>query len=224
MERKDAFERALDVIIDEAVENCCENEIDESWCEREFSETHEKKMKKLFRQVGLRDCMHSTWQCTKRVACVAVGITVLIGVSVCSVEAWRKNFVNFFYDEDARNSQYNYNDLGGEAYADDKLRLNYIPYGFESVNQNISEHSYVNLFEKDDLYFTVSLTSMKNQGTIDTENATVSRIDFDDCEAVLVEKETANRILWQDGEIEIQIAGNINSAEIIKIGKNLKKY
>lgn len=102
--------------------------------------------------------------------------------------------------------------------------MNYIPYGFESVNLDISEHSYVNLFEKDDLYFTVSLTSMKNQGTIDTENATVSRIDFDDCEAVLVEKETANRILWQDGKIEIQIAGNINSAEIIKIGKNLKKY
>lgn len=226
MAERDAFDKALDLMIDEAVKIAGENgeSEPERVTEREFSEEHEKKMKRVFRKWKIENRKKVVVRYSKMVASVCVVALFLTGISFFGVKAWRKNFVNFFYDEDAPNSKYNFSDLGGTTYENDKIRLSYIPWGFELVRNDASEHIMIMLFKKEDLYFTVSAVATGIEGSIDTEEATVGQIDVGDCTAVLVEKDGVNQILWQDGDDELNVSGNINSDEIIKIARNLKIF
>ncbi|MBR5535936.1 MAG: DUF4367 domain-containing protein [Clostridia bacterium] len=224
MTKPDAFDKALDVLIEEALEIVIEKECEELEAveKREFSKEHERKMKKLFDKLRRDEWRERAVKYSKRAACICLIGLVLATTSICSVGAWRAWFLNFFFEEDAPNSKFNFNESGGKEYSDGNISLEYVPWGFEATKNTMLEHMIIILFEKDDLYFSVSMYSSNGQGSVDTEDATVSRVDINDCEAILVEKKDANQILWRDEENLFIVVGNINSDEIVKIAKNLK--
>lgn len=225
MTNNEAFDRALDILIDEAVSivNDKDGNALTADMDIEFSDEHEAKMKRLFKKKRNERLKSRALIYGKRAACICLVALIVAGTSVFSVEAWRARFLNFFFDEDAPNSEYNFNELGGTYYSDDYISLEYIPWGFEVAKSNETENIIQLLFKNEELYLMVSVSSTGGQGSIDTEDATVSRIGIDNCEAILVEKDDVNQILWQNGDHEFYIAGNISSNEIIKIAKNLKK-
>lgn len=225
MAKENMCEKALDLMIEEALEIVGNSECEAIGTaeEHEFSKEHELKMKKLFNKLQREDRSRKIIKFSKRAACICLVGFVLFTASVCSVSAWRTWFLDFFFDEDAPNSKFNYNETDRAYYKDDNISLSYIPQGFESTRNTVSEHIIMLLFEKDDLYFTVSVKPLNGQGSVDTEDATVSRIDINDSEAILMEKKDANQIIWRDDESIFTVVGNISSDEIVKIAKNLKK-
>lgn len=225
MAKENIYEKALDLMIEEALEIVSDSECETIGKveEHEFSKEHQMKMKKLFNRLQREEWGRQIVKYSKRAACICLIGFVLFTASVCSVSAWRTWFLDFFFDEDAPNSKFNFNETDRAYYRDENISLSYIPRGFESTRNTVSENIIILLFEKDDLYFTVSVKSLNGQGSVDTEDATVSRIDINGSEAILIEKKDANQIMWRDDESIFNVTGNISSDEIVKIAKNLKK-
>ncbi len=225
MANNEIFEKALDLLIEEAVDKVNEKECAalSDTPDVEFSQEHEAKMQQLFNSLHKKELKNKFLTYGKRVACVCLVALVLTSVAVCSVDAWRANFINFFFDKDAPNSDFNFNNMGGTHYSDDNICLNYLPWGFEVKKSAVTVHSVFLKFEKDELYFLVTVESLYGQGSVDTENALISIVDINGYEAMLIEKDETCQILWHNDELVFYIAGNIKSEEIIKIAKNLKK-
>ena len=221
----EVLDKVLDLLIDEAADvvNRKESEAVKNETSVEFSAEHEEKMKKLFKKakhdmVGKKILVYA-----KRAACVCLVAIVLTGVSVCSVEAWRAKLLNFFFDEDAPNSEYNFNELGGTHYNDDYISLSYVPWGFEIEKRAVTSKG-INLYLKNENYFfSVSVKDLTVNSNLDTEDAVIEYIDIIGNDAICISKEELNQVIWHNDEYCFYVVGNISKEEIVKISKYLKK-
>ena len=225
MTNNEAFEEALDLMINAAVKIVHEKE-SETLAQIEpiqFSSEHENRMKKLFDKINHKRKQSVFMLYSKRIACVLLVLFMLAGVSICSVNAWRTKFLNFFFDKNNPNSDFNYSALEGTHYSDDNISLEYIPWGFEVKKCNVSDESIIVYFEKDALFFEVNINELYLHSNIDTENATVDDIEINGYKGILVIKAGLTQVLWCDDEFTFYVAGNISKEELLKISKNFKK-
>ena len=221
MSENKSFEQALDMMLDDALEivNEQDGQADHPINEIEFSDEHNAKMQQLFSKIRFNELQRSFLKYGKRVACVFL---IALGISICSVDAWRTKFIKLFYDENAPNSDYSFNDfLSG--YTDEYISLSYLPQGFELEKKSVTSRSVILHFTKDNLYLQVKMRDINTQTNTDTETATIEQITIQGYDAIGIYKDNLNQIIWSDNEKAFHIAGNLPKEEIEKIAKNCKK-
>lgn len=222
----DSFDKALDLLLDEAAEGANEaigNALGETTEEHIFSKGHEDKMQKLFKMEKRKLWLRKTTKYTKRVACLVAVILVTMGVAIGSVDAWRTRFLNFVLEIGKPNTHFNFGGLGSTTYSDDKVTLYYIPEGFNLRESDITVHGYTLMFANDNQYFQFDMSGINVNFSIDTEDGTAEWLTINGYEAVYTSNPNINAVIWHDGETVFMVLGTIEKNELIKIAENVEK-
>jgi hypothetical protein len=190
----------------------------------EFSKEHEDKMKKLFKAERNKEFFKNFQKYSMRVASILLICIIISAISVFSVSAWRVKFLNFVFDSNKPNTEFQFGDTKGNTYSNDEMMFEYIPEGFELVKSVSNEFSIYLKFKNNDLYFTFSLNDIEGKLSIDTEKGTVEKLIINRQEAVYTENKNINALIWHNDEFAFTIIGNIPKEEIIKIAEKYRKY
>lgn len=224
MADNNTFEKALDLMIDDALKQIIENENASLPPSEEvtFSKEHEEQMKKLFAKLRRDSFVKKAVIYGKRAACICLIAFALAAVSIVSVDAWRSKFIKLIYDENAPNSDYSFLD-SASGYNNEHVSLAYLPQGFELSKETITSFETILRFQNDDLFFKISISDLNMQFNTDTENATVEQITIQGYDAIGIYKSDLNQVIWSDNEKAFHVAGNLPRKEIEKIAQNCKK-
>lgn len=187
--------------------------------EIEFSEEHKRKMEKLFTDYHRKERARRIRRISSRAACVVVAVAVVSTAAMFGAGAWRFKFMNFIFDSEAPGTDISFNDNGGTTYSDEYIRLKYVPFGFEVVEQVKSSKCNVITFEQGEKYFNFSMEAIEGQKSIDTEGADVENVTVNKYDGVYSTKEDRNTLLWHDDFNVLIVSGNISKDEIIKIAE-----
>ncbi len=226
--KNNALDCAFDMLLDEAVQQVGMQEAQihgEKAAEEpqvSFSNAHTQKMKAVFRKEKRKLQLKKAMVYTKRVACIFLAVALISGITIGSVEAWRSKFLNFLFDKDQPNTDYNFTFPKGVTYSDDDINLGYVPANFELTRKQNTRKTFFYKFDNDSSYFTVKISNIADSMNIDTENATVTEIEINGYDGVYISNSNIDAIIFSDGNFSIQIAGNIGWEETIHIAKELK--
>lgn len=221
----DAFNKAIDELLDEAAHITVEKDSGELEMPTDnisFSDEHEVKMQRLFKSERRKIAAKKFRKYAVRAACIFLAIIVFSGVTIFSVSAWRVRFLNFMFNKDAPNTDYNFTDEKPAPQMDDRLKLNYIPKGFLLEDSFNGQRSITLSFIRGEDYFCVSSDELDANFNIDTENAAMEKTKINDFDAIYISNQNANSLIWYDDDRAYTITGNISKDEIFKIAKGLK--
>lgn len=147
--KKEFVDKIFDELIEEAATMCIENEeINNEEIEKvEFSDLHNKKMEKLFKEVKRADTRKKAVRLTRKVAIVILCAMLITTVLITSVRAWREEVVKFIMKNNDDNymsikfGDTRYDESGekvesgdinkNEPFVIDDLKFIYIPEGFK---------------------------------------------------------------------------------------------
>lgn len=227
MKESNVFDKVLDALIEEAAKMASDelgNELPEPE-KVEFSKEHEKKMKKLFQKERNKLIMKKMYRFSQRVALILFVCTLISGIAVVSVQAWRVRFLNFVIEMTQTHTDINFGDseTKGDSYSTDEINLEYIPEDFRLDKSNINPNSIFLNFRKEEKYFNITVKNVDGLISIDTENADTRKLKIKDNEAFYSTNHNANFLIWHDEEYAYKLSGNIDEKEMLKIAENIKK-
>lgn len=183
-----------------------------------FSERHKKTMEKIFRKERRNERI-------KEISKIAAIIVVIfIGVSAIKTPqsyAWLSNIINFVFEKDQPNTDYNFRTDKGCSYSDDNVIMNYIPMGFEMVDNAESDRGFTLFFENGEQYFQFSRKDLNVSFSVDSEVGETTETTVNDCKGIYIQSKNINSLIWSDEEFAYNIAGNISQEELKKIGENI---
>lgn len=221
----DAFNKAIDELLDEAAHITVEKDSSELEMPTDnisFSDEHEAKMQRLFKSERRKIAAKKFRKYAVRAACIFLALIVFSCATIFSVSAWRVRFLNFMFNKDAPNTDYNFTDEKPAPQMDDRLKLNYIPEGFK-LEDNVSGERSINfIFSHGEEYFYVSSDELDANFNIDTENAIIEKSKINGFDAIYISNQNANSLIWYDDDRAYTLTGNISKDEIFKIAKGLK--
>lgn len=220
-----AFNKAIDELLDEAAHITVEKDSGELEMPTDnisFSDEHEVKMQRLFKSERRKIAAKKFRKYAVRAACIFLALIVFSCATIFSVSAWRVRFLNFMFNKDAPNTDYNFTDEKPAPQMDDRLKLNYIPDGFELDDSFSGQRSITLSFIRGKDYFCVSSDELDANFNIDTENAEMEKTKINGFDAIYISNQNANSLIWYDDDRAYTITGNISKDEIFKIAKGLK--
>ena len=221
----DAFNKAIDELLDEAAHILVEKDSGELEMPTDnisFSDEHEVKMQRLFKFERRKIAAKKFRKYAVRAACIFLALIVFSCATIFSVSAWRVRFLNFMFNKDAPNTDYNFTDEKPAPQMDDRLKLNYIPEGFLLKDSFNGQRSITLSFIRGEDYFCVSSDELDANFNIDTENATIEKTKINGFDAIYISNQNANSLIWYDDDRAYILTGNISKDEIFKIAKGLK--
>lgn len=222
-EHKNSFNEARQDMVDRAFADS-ENQINEkSWNEapvHEFSDDHNKKMKKLFDKMDSGKS-RTSFNRLGLVACILILIVAGSSIAISNVDALRGRFLNFVLDPDNPNTDFSVGEDDGQNYTDDYILMKYVPTGF-----NVEQTSYYSVqcfwgFECKDKYFHIITFGPSTDFSVDTEDATFEDVTVQGREAVYSSNERLNSLIFEMDGKGVCVLGNIEKAEILRIAENL---
>lgn len=220
----DIFDKAFDTLLDEAaamVDKTLGEQLEADSCDEiEFSDGHIRKMEKLFAKERRRENIKKLSHISKIAACVVCAVILASGAAVFSVEAWRSNFINFWFDPDGLNTDIKFGYGKGTSYTDDYVVLKYLPMGFEKTEEDTTRFSHTLIFERGDEFLFFDVNDINVDTNIDTEGGTIERIAINGYEAIYATGRTGNHVIWCDEINALSISGNLPRNELIKIAEN----
>lgn len=186
----------------------------------EFSERHIKNMEKLFarerRKIMLKDFAVKL----SRAAAVLVVLAVISGATIYHVDAWRIKVMNLFSDRHETNTDITFVD-GNTSFVIGDITMEYIPDGFEEIeNKQTQKFSHVK-FKNKDKYFIIEVNTSSAKSSIDSENSSVEKIMINEAKGFFYEKDGSNILSWQAYEHVLRIVGNIDKDMIVTIANNI---
>lgn len=206
--RKTNFETALDKLVDDAAKLAAERmgeRLSEPETPVEFSPEHEANMKKLFRRERAKLARKKALKYTgTAAACLAVILLLGSTLMMPSTEAWRIKFMNFTFESEKPNTDYNFTENAESTYSDSEIDLRYLPSGFVMTESRTEEESgqIYRRFSRGSEYF--ELTAVKGGNT-----------------AVFGEEDNIS-VIWHGGAYAYKLTGNIAREELVKISKNVR--
>lgn len=214
----DAFIRSA---IQEDIEsNHLNKEIPDDTTEHIFSDTFEKKMKKLIkeqrRQAGRARRKHMV----HRIGGMAAGIVLISGILVTNVDALRVPLSDFFLDVKDK-----YTDivLSRQIHYDisDKLQKympEYMPEGFVITNV-VEQTDEVSVTCENDggAFYVLDFWMTVQDASTDTEDALSEKLILQGAPAMVVQKGDRTYITWMPNEHQYYLAGQITKEEGIRI-------
>ena len=224
----DVYDRVLDVLLEEAVELAvieldAELEKEQAIADanpHEFSPAHERRMKRLFRQVGRRARLRQLGTYARRAAVVLLALVTALGVTTFSVEAWRMRFLNMLIVDTPASMRIDF--VEGTAYHNERIALGFIPKGFTMESKDVKEQLVTVLFTSGDRYFTVARDGQSRPMSIDTRGAYVKEINLNGYDAVCCVREYTTIIIWCDDAYSYMIEGNLKEDVLVEIAGSVK--
>lgn len=224
----------FDAVLKEAVAQLKEEELQKS---EQFFEEHKgedyrpskqflKKMKRDYWVYCIKRSLSS--RALKRVASVLLVVGVLSGSLVFLAEANDISlYETIFLREERYTSIETYKQIVSgdhEASLDYFYFPQYIPVGFEVVEEISNNTTDYIRFEKEDSYFCISqrLNLDTREFRIDTENAKIEEVQIKNNLGFYSEKDGKQSIYLDMGTISVNIYGNIGKKEIFSMAENLE--
>lgn len=224
MKNSNAFDKALDALIEEAAQMAAEAEgraLDIEYPEVSFSPEHEKRMKKLFKKERRKLTLRKITKLSKIAACFLLAVTTLGSVCILSVEAWRERAMNFIEDISGKYSSV---DFGNENsyYGENGVVIGYLPEGFELTADNSSEYNTNLVFQGNDYYYIFSAVNLNTERKFDTEDAKVEYTTVNGHNAIFISKDGEYTLVWSDNNFSYYIGANIPKEMIFKIAESVR--
>ncbi len=200
--------------------------------EHNFSKNFEKKMKKLIRDQQRAPWLNKFISTSKRVAVVALAILTVSFSCLMCVKAYREKFIEVITEIFEELTQFSFSSSRTEETELDEITFDYLPEGMIEIDRDYSPQTHYQAIWFEDATgkkFEISqdiMASGKQSTTIlDTEDAEVTKIDFDGYDATLVVKGEYTTLLCIDDSSYILLSGDFPPEEIIKIanGVNILK-
>lgn len=227
MKSKDAIEQTMDLMILEAATELCDICEDDSKNKIIFSDEHNKKMKKLFKKEK-RDNkilrISSFVKFTAKVACIAIMCFLLVGVSTGKAREWIDRTISFIFRLGEQNSTYNITNDGMRIDFIGGVMIGYIPDNFELYEKEEAKNWIIFTFkEGNDRYFQMIFSRTTVKGRVDSEDGVASDIYINGVIGKFVKTNKEVSITWNLDDCCMNVIGNIDEKEIIKICKSVKK-
>ena len=221
------LDKIFDDIIAEATSIAAEN-LGRNMPEPEaikFSKEHEEAMQKLFRKERKKLFYKKISKYSKRAAVFLLAVIIMSGITVFSVEAWRVKVMNFVVEMSQTHSEINFSEdsTKGDSYTSDEITLGYIPKGFKLEKRDAKGNMVSLIFKREKDYFIFYMSKITGSMGIDTENASVKKIQIDGQEALFSSNKNANILVWNDKEHSYSLSGTVEENEMVKIVENIKK-
>lgn len=218
----------------------------------EFSDVHNAKMKKLFKEIKNRENKKTAMYVTKRVAIIVLCVMLITAGLVGTVEAWRKevikfimksndnNYMSISFGDDNNSGETEENrefeesgDVSGDViinkedntYIIDGIHFTYVPEGFEFVQKNETERMQFYSFENDmKLKIKMKKEIINDIGKlVDIEKASNEKYEFEDKEVFKVKKGTRIYYAWNMKSTLYCVCSDIEDEKIIlKFIENIK--
>jgi len=190
-----------------------------------FSKEYESKINKLLFRERRKVRSKKLSKILIHVAAAFLIFTTVATVAIYNVEAWRIRFRNFIVDIRQQYTIIDFNEeFVGDTFRTDELYLGYIPYEFQLEESSMSENYLFVLFMKDSMFFSITVNDINHIMAVDTEDASVRRIQINGLDAMYSTNENINILVWHDNEYSYRISGNLDEETIIKIAENLQRY
>lgn len=249
------YDKILDQLIDEAIPIYLENELsNESEKETnveevEFSDIHNAKMKKLFKEMKATENRTKMLLVTKKIAVILVAVIAIMTVYVGTVQAWKKKVINFIMQNNSNNymsisfgeksgDEELENKESGDAIIDeengeseplivDNIQFLYVPEGFEYKNQNeCNKLGYFDFQAQNSEKFILLKKEYitKIEKYLDIEKVDSENLIYGDKEVFRTNKES-NRLgfVWYDEEYVYNVYSNMESEEeVLKFIDNIR--
>ena len=229
---KKASSRIWEIVLAEALEEDCRNEVLEFESlegePHEFSKEFEKNIRKIIRSIGRKDTVKITIKVVARVVAVimlVMGITFSFLLTDSEVLAVvKRTFREIFNDKD----EYSFDDVTAD-YGDFYFgkQLGYVPNGYELRNINFSKFTVMLLYENifyEQIAFEYS-ASNEAQLLVDNENRSFIIFENNDQKYYFYETDDEsidNKIMWfRDGYYYV-ISAQLNKDVMLEIAKSVK--
>lgn len=249
------YDKILDQLIDEAIPIYLENELsNESEKETnveevEFSDIHNAKMKKLFKEMKATENRTKMLLVTKKIAVILVAVIAIMTVYVGTVQAWKKKVINFIMQNNSNNymsisfgeksgDEELENKESGDAIIDeengeseplivDNIQFLYVPEGFEyednRENGTLEYWDFIN----EELVLFISLKKEKITEIdkfVDLEKVDSKNLTYGDKEVFRMKKENDRMgFVWHDEEYVYNVYSNMETEEeVLKFIDNIR--
>lgn len=186
-----------------------------------FSARHESMMKKIFRKEKRRERIQKFTEISKVASLIIIISAGVIFTTVPESRGWISHVVNFVFEKDRPNTDYNFRPDKGMSYSDDNVILKYIPMGFKAVEAVESSRGVTIHFENGEEFFQFSKNELSVTSSVDTEGGTAKEITINGYKAIYVEAKNVNSLIWCDDKFAYSVIGNISQNELMRIGENL---
>ena len=128
----------------------------------------------------------------------------------------------YIIDKFSNHSEYNVVD-NKKSKRVKSLNVNYIPAGFEKVEDYVSRDFYIENYENADKSFVVEKLELTGSIGFDTENYEPENIKINGIDAVYYRSNNNGKgIIFNDGNYIYIISGNIEKDELVKIAQNVE--
>lgn len=196
-----------------------------------------KAIIKLYDKKERKENLNILWKYSKKLINFAAMVVFVAIVSLSSVvvafadvrEAVVDIIYHLVYEENERYTQVGIGESTGfidpEVYSwEGAYAPTYIPEGFKfDEKQELTTRSIIT-YSKGEAYFTITQSNKTSSLHMDTENAqSVTEIIINDSQGILVKKDGFSSLAWNEGETFFWVRGEIDSDELVKIAKSLKK-
>ena len=236
------FDKLLDNVIEEASEMYLEKE-EKEYKEVEevmFSDTHNQKMKELFKSVRRNESKKEIVKISKKVAVIVLCTTLITCGLVSTVEAWRKEVIKFIMKNNDDNymsinfgdtSNFYSGDLSTEeeieetnTYITDEIKFMYLPEGFEFENKkNEPKYDYFRFINKMEYIDFVRESLEERLKDADLEETYNEKFVFEDKEVFkIIKADKRIYYVWYDDYYLYEVLSDIEEIEILKFIENIK--
>ena len=224
MTNNSAFDKILDSLIDEAipaVEAVADKNLPDDK-EAVISSDIEERIQRLFKNEHKKVRRKKVLRYSRNIAACFLIFTVVLGISVMSVDAFRVRVLNSMMRSDNGSTEIRFEKSDVNSYTSDYIDLEYVPYGFSVVTSKGAGTLFYARFDKGDAYFTVDVCGIDSVSSINTENAFVEKVKINGADGIYSDGDDVNILVFSIGERAVTIIGNIEKDEIMKIAENVR--
>lgn len=208
----DLLADAMDDLYPDFQDLSTEDEIEPS---KEFQDS----MEKMFREEKNRLRGKLFRHRIPRIAAVFALFLVLAFITINTTSAWKEPLYNFFFRPANDENKTKVEIATDEEIDMDKYLPDYVPEGFELVKKHHTKTTghYNYRFEKDNLYFLITVIPNQEDLYIDLSSLTKSKYNGD-----IYYTNNKNKIIWNYNNFYFTIVSNLSQNEIFKIADSIK--
>ena len=185
--------------------------------EAEYTENHEKWLKKLFNKMR-DDRYHRFTTKTVKVLLIAATLTALL-LTAFVIPSSREYIIdNFDIFSRYKLTEVNNNSVNGE------ITVGYIPKGFE-LNESIVEDKHIayKYVSNTNKFFTVTKQASSNEVDLNTESIECKRLIINgNTYLYYLSENNMSNIIWNANDYIYRVNGLISKDELLKIAENVK--
>lgn len=201
--------------------------LDNEISDHEFSQSFERKMKKVIKGQRRPAWIKSSLLFLKRTAAVAMVALVITAAGVMSVDAYRERVIEVVVQVFHDLTSYRFYTERSDGYKTaPKVDFSYIPDGFELTESRVGETRAYYLFEnREGTFFELDEVVIQPGGDygmiLDTEDSQMEHFYIGDVEAIANSKGSDGNVLWSIENIRFDLYGNIGIEELKEIARGI---